>query len=460
MMLSGLEPVTIGAVQAAEDGAAPRATFVNIGERTNVTGSKAFARMILNGDFEQALAVARQQVENGAQVIDINMDEAMLDSQAAMVRFLNLIASEPDISRVPVMIDSSKWSVIEAGLRCVQGKGIVNSISMKEGVDEFKRQARLVRRYGAAAVVMAFDEKGQADTYARKIEICERAYRILVDEVGFPPEDIIFDPNIFAIATGIEEHNNYAVDFIEATRWIKQNLPGAKVSGGVSNVSFSFRGNDPVREAIHTVFLYHAIKAGMDMGIVNAGMVGVYDELEPTLRERVEDVVLNRRPDAGERLVDVAENAKGAAKDESKKNEWRALPIRERLAHALVRGQNEFITQDTEEMWQEISATGTQETNRYTDAQKQVKTFVKYRLTWFSRGRKPYTGERSQQGQDSGYRQSQNRPEGNRAGGDGQNYAAQPRGDSANRQPSNAAGHQAQQTEPESFRSREHEEFL
>jgi 5-methyltetrahydrofolate--homocysteine methyltransferase len=291
MKLSGLEPVRVD----------PGSLFVNIGERTNVTGSKAFARMILNGEFEQALAVARQQVENGAQVIDINMDEAMLDSKAAMVRFLNLIASEPDIARVPVMVDSSKWDVIEAGLRCIQGKGIVNSISMKEGVAEFKRQARLVRRYGAAAVVMAFDEKGQADTYERKIEICERAYRVLVEEVGFPPEDIIFDPNIFAIATGIEEHNNYAVDFINATRWIKQNLPGAKVSGGVSNVSFSFRGNDPVREAIHTVFLYHAIQAGMDMGIVNAGMVGVYDDVEPVLRERVEDVVLNRRPDAGER---------------------------------------------------------------------------------------------------------------------------------------------------------------
>ncbi|MCJ7800484.1 MAG: dihydropteroate synthase, partial [Polaromonas sp.] len=252
MKLSGLEPVTIGA----------DALFVNIGERTNVTGSKAFARMILNGDFEAALTVARQQVENGAQIIDINMDEAMLDSQAAMVRFLNLIASEPDISRVPIMIDSSKWSVIEAGLRCIQGKGIVNSISMKEGVDIFKHQAKLLKRYGAAAVVMAFDEKGQADTYQRKVEICERAYRVLVDEIGFPPEDIIFDPNIFAIATGIDEHNNYAVDFINATRWIKQNLPGAKVSGGVSNVSFSFRGNDPVREAIHTVFLYHAIQAG------------------------------------------------------------------------------------------------------------------------------------------------------------------------------------------------------
>ncbi len=314
--------------------------------------------MILNGEYEQALAVARQQVENGAQVIDINMDEAMLDSKAAMVKFLNLIAGEPDIARVPVMVDSSKWEVIEAGLRCVQGKGVVNSISMKEGVAEFKRQAGLVKRYGAAAVVMAFDEKGQADTYERKVEICERAYRVLVDEVGFPPEDIIFDPNIFAIATGIEEHNNYAVDFINATRWIKEHLPGAKVSGGVSNVSFSFRGNDPVREAIHTVFLYHAIKAGMDMGIVNAGMVGVYDELEPELRERVEDVVLNRRADAGERLVEVAENAKGAAKDDSKKNEWRALPIRERLSHALVRGMNEFITEDTEEMWREIEADG------------------------------------------------------------------------------------------------------
>jgi len=334
---------------------------VNIGERTNVTGSKAFARMILNGEYEQALAVARQQVENGAQIIDINMDEAMLDSQAAMVRFLNLIASEPDISRVPIMIDSSKWSVIEAGLRCIQGKGIVNSISMKEGVEGFKQQAQLIKRYGAAAVIMAFDEKGQADTYQRKIEICERAYRVLVDEVDFPPEDIIFDPNIFAIATGIEEHDNYAVDFIEATRWIKQNLPGAKVSGGVSNVSFSFRGNDPVREAIHTVFLYHAIQAGMDMGIVNAGMMGVYDELEPDLRERVEDVVLNRRPDAGERLVEVAENAKGAAKDDSQKLAWRGTPeapvtVSARLSHALVHGITDFITEDTEEAYQEILA--------------------------------------------------------------------------------------------------------
>ena len=346
MRLSGLEPVSVG----------QGSLFVNIGERTNVTGSKAFARLILAGDYEQALAVARQQVENGAQVIDVNMDEAMLDSQAAMVRFLNLMASEPDIARVPVMIDSSKWSVIEAGLRCIQGKGIVNSISMKEGVEEFKRQARLIRRYGAAAVVMAFDEKGQADTFKRKIEICERAYRILVDELDFPAEDIIFDPNIFAIATGIEEHDNYAVDFIEATRWIKQNLPGAKVSGGVSNVSFSFRGNDPVREAIHTVFLYHAIRAGMDMGIVNAGMIGVYDQLDPVLRERVEDVVLNRRPDAGERLIEIAETAKSGARDDTQKNQWRSLPVRERLTHALVHGINDHIVPDTEEMWQQIQA--------------------------------------------------------------------------------------------------------
>ncbi len=351
MKLAGLEPVQIG----------PGTLFVNIGERTNVTGSKAFARMILNGQFEEALAVARQQVENGAQVIDINMDEAMLDSKAAMVRFLNLIASEPDIARVPIMVDSSKWEVIEAGLRCIQGKGIVNSISMKEGEAQFKHQATLLRRYGAAAVVMAFDEKGQADTYRRKIEICERAYRILVDEIGFPPEDIIFDPNIFAIATGIEEHDNYAVDFINAVRWIKANLPGAKVSGGVSNVSFSFRGNDPVREAIHTVFLYHAIKAGMDMGIVNAGMVGVYDDLDPVLRERVEDVVLNRRPDAGERLVEVAETAKSGARDESKKLEWRGTPehpvhVNQRLAHAMVHGITDFIVADTEEAYQQILA--------------------------------------------------------------------------------------------------------
>ncbi len=353
MRLSGLEPIFIDA----------KTLFVNVGERTNVTGSKAFARMILNGEFEQALSVARQQVENGAQIIDVNMDEAMLDSLAAMVKFLNLMASEPDISRVPVMIDSSKWSVIEAGLRCVQGKAVVNSISMKEGEEQFLHQAKLLRRYGAAAVVMAFDEKGQADTYERKIEICERAYRLLVDTVDFPPEDIIFDPNIFAIATGIEEHNNYAVDFINATRWIKQNLPGAKVSGGVSNVSFSFRGNDAVREAIHTVFLYHAIAAGMDMGIVNAGMVGVYDDLEPELRERVEDVVLNRRADAGERLVEVAENAKGAAKDESQKLAWRGTPeapvsVNARLSHALVHGITDFINEDTEEAYQIVLKNG------------------------------------------------------------------------------------------------------
>jgi 5-methyltetrahydrofolate--homocysteine methyltransferase len=353
LKLSGLEPVLIGT----------GSLFVNIGERTNVTGSKAFARLILGGQFEEALGVARQQVENGAQIIDVNMDEAMLDSKAAMVRFLNLVAGEPEIARVPIMIDSSKWEVIEAGLQCVQGKGIVNSISMKEGEDAFRHHAKLVRRYGAAAVVMAFDEKGQADTFARKTEICARAYKILVDEVGFPPEDIIFDPNIFAIATGIEEHDNYAVDFIEATRWIKQNLPGAKVSGGVSNVSFSFRGNDPVREAIHTVFLYHAIRAGMDMGIVNAGMVGVYDDLDPELRERVEDVVLNRRKDAGERLVEIAERAKGQSRDDSTRLAWRGSPeqprsLGEKLSHALVHGITDFIVEDTEAAWQKIKAEG------------------------------------------------------------------------------------------------------
>ena len=357
MRLSGLEPASFSTTSL----------FVNIGERTNVTGSRVFARMILEGRFEDALSVARQQVENGAQVIDINMDEAMLDSAAAMERFLKLIAGEPEIARVPIMIDSSKWSVIETGLKCIQGKGIVNSISLKEGEVEFRRQANLVRRYGAAAVVMAFDEKGQADTFERKTQICQRAYRILVDDVGFPPEDIIFDPNVFAIATGIEEHDNYAVDFIEATRWIKRNLPGAKVSGGVSNVSFSFRGNDPVREAIHTVFLYHAIQAGMDMGIVNAGMMGVYDDLEPVLRERVEDVVLNRRPrfaegepdiSAGERLVEIAETAKGMAKDDSAKLAWRVGDVNHRLSHALVHGITEFITADTEEAWVGISAGG------------------------------------------------------------------------------------------------------
>ena len=348
MRLAGLEPVAIG----------EGSLFVNIGERTNVTGSKAFARMILEGRFEDALSVARQQVENGAQVIDINMDEAMLDSAAAMERFLKLIAGEPEIARVPIMVDSSKWSVIEIGLKCLQGKGIVNSISLKEGEPEFIRQATLLRRYGAATVVMAFDEKGQADTYERKIQICERAYRLLVETVGFPAEDIIFDPNIFAIATGIEEHANYAVDFINATRWIKQNLPGAKVSGGVSNVSFSFRGNEPVREAIHTVFLYHAIQAGMDMGIVNAGMVGVYDDLGADLRERVEDVVLNRRADSTERLLEVAENVKGAAKDDSQRLAWRVNEVDARLSHALVHGITDFIIEDTELCWQRIQADG------------------------------------------------------------------------------------------------------
>src|SRR5471032_808070 len=345
--LSGLEPFTIDETSL----------FVNVGERTNVTGSKAFARMILNEQYDEALSVARQQVENGAQVIDINMDEAMLDSQAAMTRFLNLIASEPDISRVPIMIDSSKWSVIEAGLKCVQGKAIVNSISMKEGEEEFIRQAGLCRRYGAAVIVMAFDEKGQADTFERKTEICARAYKILTEQVGFPPEDIIFDPNIFAIATGIEEHNNYAVDFINATRWIKENLPHAKISGGVSNVSFSFRGNDPAREAIHTVFLYHAIKAGMTMGIVNAGMVGVYDDLPAELLERVEDVVLNRRDDATERMIDIAGTLKaGAGKQDAQNLEWREATVEKRLAHALVHGITQFITDDTEEMRQQVLA--------------------------------------------------------------------------------------------------------
>ncbi len=340
MKLSGLEPFVID-----ED-----SLFVNVGERTNVTGSKAFARLILNEQYDEALSVARQQVENGAQIIDINMDEAMLDSVAAMTRFLNLIASEPDIARVPIMIDSSKWSVIEAGLKCVQGKAVVNSISMKEGEEEFLRQAKLCRRYGAAVIVMAFDEIGQADTFERKTEICARAYKLLTEKVGFPPEDIIFDPNIFAIATGIEEHNNYAVDFINATRWIKENLPHAKIRGGVSNVSFSFRGNDPAREAIHTVFLYHAIKAGMTMGIVNAGMVGVYDDLAPELRERVEDVVLNRRPDATERMIEFAATLKAGGKKDEQNLDWRNEPVEKRLAHALVHGITQWIVEDTEEM--------------------------------------------------------------------------------------------------------------
>jgi 5-methyltetrahydrofolate--homocysteine methyltransferase len=353
MRLSGLESYNVS----------PVVGFVNIGERTNVTGSKAFSRMILNNQFDEALAVARQQVESGAQIIDINMDEAMLDSEAAMVRFLNLIASEPDIARVPIMIDSSKWSIIEAGLKCVQGKPIVNSISLKEGEDAFRHQAKLIRRYGAATVVMAFDEKGQADTYQRKTEICQRSYQILVEEIGFPPEDIIFDPNIFAIATGIEEHDNYAVDFINATRWIKENLPGAKVSGGVSNVSFSFRGNDRVREAIHTVFLYHAIQAGMDMGIVNAGQLGVYADLDSELRERVEDIVLNRfREKDGqtptERLLAIADQFKGDGIKQVENLVWREAPVRDRLTHALVHGITNFILDDTEELRADIMGSG------------------------------------------------------------------------------------------------------
>lgn len=346
LRLSGLEPFVVN----------DQSLFVNVGERTNVTGSKAFARMILNSQFDEALSVARQQVENGAQVIDINMDEAMLDSKAAMVRFLNLIASEPDISRVPIMIDSSKWEVIEAGLQCVQGKAIVNSISLKEGEAAFIEHAKKIMRYGAAAIVMAFDEQGQADTFERKIEICKRSYDVLVNQVGFAPDDIIFDPNIFAIATGIEEHNNYAVDFINATRWIKENLPFAMVSGGVSNVSFSFRGNEPVREAIHTVFLYHAIQAGMDMGIVNAGQLGVYADLDPELRERVEDVVLNRRDDATERLLDIAEQFKGEGGKKKEENlEWRNQSVQQRLTHALVNGITQFIDEDTEQARLEAS---------------------------------------------------------------------------------------------------------
>ena len=338
--LSGLEPLVI----------TPQTLFVNVGERTNVTGSAQFRRLIKENRYEEAVDVARQQVAGGAQILDVNMDEGLIDSEAAMVRFLNLIAAEPDIARVPVMIDSSKWSVIEAGLKCLQGKGVVNSISMKEGEAAFIAQARKVLRYGAAVVVMAFDEHGQADTCARKVEICTRAYRILTEEVGFPPEDIVFDPNIFAIATGMEEHNNYAVDFIEATRLIKATLPHCHVSGGVSNVSFSFRGNEPVRQAIHAVFLYHAIRAGMDMGIVNAGALPLYDDLDAELRERVEDVVLNRRPDATERLLEVADRYKARKGDGPAESQaWREAPVRERLRHALVHGIDTHIDADTEE---------------------------------------------------------------------------------------------------------------
>ena len=339
LRLAGLEPLNV----------TEESLFVNVGERTNVTGSRAFARMILAGDYSGALSVARQQVENGAQVIDVNMDEAMLDSEAAMTTFLRLVAAEPDIARVPVMIDSSKWSVIEAGLRCVQGKPIVNSISLKEGEEAFLHQARLCRRYGAAVVVMAFDEQGQADTLERRTAVCRRAYELLTQRVGFPPEDIVFDPNIFAIATGLEEHARYGIDFIEAVRWIRANLPHARVSGGVSNLSFSFRGNDPVREAMHTAFLYHAIRAGLSMGIVNAGQLGVYEQLEPELRERVEDVIFNRRTDATERLIELAGRVKGGAREVAKDEAWRAGSVEARLAHALVNGISTYIVADTEE---------------------------------------------------------------------------------------------------------------
>jgi 5-methyltetrahydrofolate--homocysteine methyltransferase len=348
LRLSGLEPLNIG-----DD-----TLFVNVGERTNVTGSRAFARLILAGNYGAALAVARQQVESGAQMVDVNMDEAMLDSEKAMVTFLNLIASEPDISRVPLVLDSSKWSVIEAGLKCVQGKPVVNSISLKEGKDAFVRQAKLARRYGAAVIVMGFDEQGQADSLERRKTICRRCYDILTGEVGFPAEDIILDPNIFAIATGIEEHNNYGRDYIEATRWIRANLPYARVSGGVSNVSFSFRGNDPVREAIHTAFLYHAIKAGMSMGIVNAGQLGVYEEIPKDLLERVEDIILNRRPDAAERMVAFANTVKGGAKVQVEDLEWRKQSVERRLSHALVKGISDWIIEDTEEARQQAERDG------------------------------------------------------------------------------------------------------
>jgi 5-methyltetrahydrofolate--homocysteine methyltransferase len=343
--LSGLEPLTIR----------PETNFVNIGERTNVTGSPKFAKLILAGDFEAALAVAKQQVENGAQMIDVNMDEAMLDSEKAMTTFLNLVATEPDIARVPVMIDSSKWSVIEAGLKCVQGKGVVNSISLKEGEEKFKHQAKLIRRYGAAVVVMAFDERGQADGFERKTEVCERSYRILTQDVGFPPQDIIFDPNVLTVATGIEEHNNYAVDFIRATKWIKDNLPLARVSGGLSNVSFSFRGNNMVREAMHSAFLYHAIKAGLDMAIVNPGLLAVYEEIPRNLLELVEDVLLNRRPDATERLVRFADTLKQKDEVQVAEDEWRKGTVEERLKHALVKGIVDYIDKDTEEARQKYA---------------------------------------------------------------------------------------------------------
>lgn len=341
MVLSGLEPLIVNDTTG----------FVNVGERSNVTGSRKFARLIQEENYEEAVDIARTQVEDGAQIIDVNMDDAMLDGEAAMVRYLNLLAAEPDVARVPFMIDSSKWEIIEAGLKCVQGKAIVNSISLKEGEEVFLEHARKCKMYGAAVIVMAFDEKGQADTYDRRIEICKRSYDTLVEKVGFPPEDIVFDPNIFPVATGIAEHDNYCVDFFAATKWIKENLPGAKVSGGVSNMSFSFRGNDVVREAMHSVFLYHAIKDGMDMGIVNAGMLTIYDDIPKDLLERVEDVVLNRREDAAERLVEFAETVKGqsAEEKESDKLKWREGTLQERITHALVKGITEFIEVDTEE---------------------------------------------------------------------------------------------------------------
>src|SRR6267378_3568294 len=339
LKLSGLEPLNI----------TPEMGFVIVGERTNITGSPKFSKLILADDFDGALAVARHQVAGGANILDVNMDEGMIDSEAAMTRFLNLIGSEPEIARIPLMIDSSKWSVIEAGLKCVQGKAVVNSISLKNGEEEFLRQAQLVRRYGAAVIVMAFDEQGQADNLQRKIDICSRAYKLLTEQARFPTSDIIFDPNILTVATGLDEHRNYAVDFIEATGWIKKNLPGVRVSGGVSNISFSFRGNNTVREAMHAAFLFHAIRAGLDMAIVNAGQLAVYEEIDPELRERVEDVLLNRRDDATERLVDFAENIKAKGKAKVKDEAWRAQPVEERLKHALVKGIVDYIDVDTEE---------------------------------------------------------------------------------------------------------------
>ena len=346
LILSGLEPLVIS----------PQSNFVNVGERTNVTGSRKFLRLIQEGKYDEALSVAREQVEGGAQIIDVNMDEGMIDGKEAMVTFLNLIASEPDIARVPIMIDSSKWEIIEAGLKCIQGKGVVNSISLKEGEQQFVYQARMIKRYGAAVIVMAFDEEGQADTYERRIAICQRAYKILVEKVRFPPQDIIFDPNIFPVATGMEEHNLNAVNFFKATQWIKENLPHAKVSGGVSNVSFSFRGNNTVREAIHAVFLYHAIKHGMDMGIVNPSLLEVYDEVPKELLTYVEDVILYRRPDATERLLNYAENVKGERKTKTADLSWRQQPYNERLGHALVKGMVDYIDEDTEEARQQLQS--------------------------------------------------------------------------------------------------------